>query len=105
MRLRLLCVLMLVLGITTRLHAIGQPRYIEDTCTRDCFPLAQGKSVAPIVVDATDYPGVVRAVHDLQMDVFRVTSQTPSFLNEPVAGPTAILVGTLGHSALIDRLI
>lgn len=84
--------------------AIGQPPYIAATGAGGAFPLVPGNSAAPIVTDAADWPGVLRAAKDLQADVARVTGRTPAMANAPAQAP-AILVGTIGRSALIDRLI
>jgi hypothetical protein len=71
------------------------------------FPLFAGGQVAPLVVDAADYPGVVRVVGDLQADIGRVTGATPRLVIGAVPPATArvVLVGTIGHSPLIDSLI
>jgi hypothetical protein len=97
--------LFLLLNLGTQLHAIGQPRYVEDKCSPGCFTLASGKSLATIIVDPKDYPGVIRAAGDLQADVARVTGQTPKLVHAPAAVPAAIIVGTIGRSAVIKDLI
>ncbi|OXM59785.1 glycosyl hydrolase 115 family protein [Amycolatopsis vastitatis] len=71
------------------------------------FPLVAAGQAAPLVVDAADYPGVVRAVGDLQADIGRVTGATPkvSAGAVPAGARQVVLVGTIGHSALIDGLV
>src|SRR4051794_11762031 len=63
------------------------------------------KVAAKIFVDADDHAGVVRAASDLQADVARVTGITPAMVRAPdeLRGASAVLIGTLGHSKLIDR--
>jgi hypothetical protein len=57
-------------------------------------------------VHANDYPGVVRAVHDLQDDIKKVTGCTAAIVSEAAnRAPSIILIGTLGRSAIIDRLV
>jgi hypothetical protein len=70
------------------------------------FPLvANGKS-AKLVVSAADYPGVVRAVNDLQADIVRVTQVQPEILvNSAPTGNQLVLVGTIGKSPFIDSLV
>ncbi len=72
------------------------------------FPLADASQVATIVVDSTDdYAGVVRAAHSLQSDVAKVTGTAPGLATStkpPLAGDV-LIVGTVGRSALVDRLI
>jgi hypothetical protein len=98
--------LVLILALCTQLHAIGQPRYVEEKCVAGCFTLANETTLATIIVDPKDYPGVVRAANDLQADVARVTGRTPALVKSTSAsGPTAIIVGTLDRSEIIKRLV
>ncbi|KAF4969145.1 hypothetical protein FSARC_3582 [Fusarium sarcochroum] len=67
---------------------------------------------ASIVVDQSDYPGVLRAAKDLAQDFGRVTRGDPSPLilvnseadYEKIQTPTAILIGSVGSSGLIQYL-
>ncbi len=71
------------------------------------FPLAAAGGVAPIVVGADDEPGVARAARDLAADLGRVTG-TPAAVTtgaRPAGARTLVIVGTLGHSALLDSLV
>jgi hypothetical protein len=86
--------------------ALGQTQYVEGFYRRDSFAIAQGKSVATLYVDSNDYPGVGRAVTDLQADIVRVTNRNPAITNnEKSFSGDAVLVGTIGKSAIIDALI
>jgi len=71
------------------------------------LPLVAGVQVAPVCVAADEWPGVARAAADLQADIERVTARRPDLHRgaPPAAAPVAILVGTVGHSALIDGLV
>ena len=63
------------------------------------FPLAVNGYPASIMTDETD-KGILRAVNDLHEDFLRVTGFRPlTHLSN------AIIIGTAGRSALIDRLI
>ena len=66
-----------------------------------------GGQAAPLCASPDDWPGVLRTVRDVQADINRVTGHLPALLAAaPTAGqPPAVLVGTLGHSALIDKLV
>jgi hypothetical protein len=67
--------------------------------------VAQGAAV-DIYVDAADSPSVIRAVSDLQADVERVSGVTPLIRNTTAGlSSQAVLVGTLGHSPVIDSLV
>ncbi|HYK88225.1 MAG TPA: glycosyl hydrolase 115 family protein [Acidobacteriota bacterium] len=85
--------------------AIGQVRYIETTQTAGGFPIVQGGAAADILVDSNDWPGVTRAVNDLQADIVRVSSLKPAVQSDPGAlGRNVIIVGTLGKSRVISDL-
>ena len=88
------------------LLALGRQPYVESVKSRNSFAVVQGGAAAPLWVDGGDYPGVQRAVNDLQKDIARVTGQTPA-LGHGAGGPSvnAIIVGTIGHSPVIDKLI
>jgi hypothetical protein len=86
--------------------ALGEARYVQDAASPGSFQIVAGGIASPIYVDSNDHAGVVRAVHDLQADVARVTGCTPAIASDEKAlGTSAILVGTIGKSRLIDRLI
>jgi len=67
------------------------------------FVLAARNRVAPIVVDAKDYPVVELSAGFVADDVERVTGRRPAVV-EKAQEPTVIIAGTLGHSAQIDQL-
>jgi len=94
-------------AVAQNAFAIGRTRYIETTPGRLSFPLVGPNGAAPIVVDAADWPGVIRAVTDLQADIQRVTTLTPTVLrNANGRMPELVVIaGTIGKSALIDQLI
>jgi hypothetical protein len=87
--------------------AIGQTRYIEITASRGSFPLVGPRGASPIYVDAGDWPGVIRAVSDLQADIQRVTSLAPPITKDANERrpQQLVIVGTIGKSPLIDQLI
>src|SRR5436190_4698409 len=86
--------------------AIGQMRYVESSASADSFSIVENKSAAAVWVDANDHAGVVRAAHDLQSDIARVSGITPTLAYDAkAAGRNVILVGTVGKSAVIDQLV
>ncbi len=86
--------------------AIGQKAYVDFAPGEDGFCLAQGDRLAMLCVDANAHTGVVRAVKDLQADIACVTGRTPELTHEPAdLGTNVVLVGTIGKSAIIERLI
>src|SRR5579863_8890122 len=86
--------------------AIGQKQYVDNAWHKADFAIATKDSLAALYVDANDYPGVIRAANDLKADVARVTGRTPVVTHDQKApGTNAIIIGTIGKSAIIDQLI
>ncbi len=81
-------------------------RFVEFAPTPGAFRIAEGGAAAPILVDPGDYAGVRRVADDLRADVARVTGLTPDLLAaRPARARDVIVVGTLGRSALVQRLV
>lgn len=81
-------------------------QYVSEQKTDGGFCLAGDKSAAALCVDADDYAGVRRAVGDLQADIARVTGRKPTIINTlNDSNPSAVIIGTVGKSSLIDRLV
>ncbi|HEX5220184.1 MAG TPA: glycosyl hydrolase 115 family protein, partial [Verrucomicrobiae bacterium] len=98
--------LLAILACPPLIFAICQPNYVENALSDGSFVIAQGNNTASLYVDSADWPGVIRAVNDLQADVARVTGITPTIVrDEKAATAYTIIIGTIGKSTLIDRLI
>ena len=75
------------------------------------FCIAKDGKTATIVVDENDWKGVIRAAKDLGDDVRKVTGTASPVRIEELKngkiedGVGSIIVGTIGKSRLIDRLI
>jgi hypothetical protein len=97
----------LVAAAPSSLLAIGQTRYIETTGSRGSFALVGPRGASTIYVDVADWPGVIRAVSDLQADIQRVTTLSPAVVHDANGRrpELMVLVGTIGKSPLIDQLI
>lgn len=68
--------------------------------------LVLGGTVADIYVDSRDTKLVGIAAGLLADDVDRVTGRKPRVVNDPrQLGADAVIVGSIGHSALIDQLV
>jgi len=65
---------------------------------------AEGKATS-IVLSEEDFPQVIRAAKDLSEDVKRVTGTASPVETDGKLRPSAILVGTIGKSPLIDGLV
>lgn len=79
--------------------------YVTTRPSRGSFPLAVRGDIPPPVVSDNDYAGVRRVTTDLAKDLKRVTGTSPHVTASlPARAKQAVIIGTLGHSALIDRL-
>jgi len=86
--------------------ALGDPAYVTSAPQAGSLELVGPKSVAAIYVDNGDHKGLRRAVADLQSDIETVTGRRPQIVHstEAVTGH-AVIIGTIGRSALLDQLI
>ncbi len=75
-----------------------------DSLSRGGFVLVETGRAPTIVVDPADAAVVRHAAGDLAEDLKTVTGQQAA-VSEAPSGKTAILVGTLGHSKIIDALV
>jgi endo-1,4-beta-D-glucanase Y len=80
--------------------------YISTKSGPGCFPLVAGGKAAPIMVSGVDFPGVIRVAGDLRDDINRVTGITPTVIRDSVSlAKDIVLVGTIGKSPVISRLV
>jgi Glycosyl hydrolase family 115/Gylcosyl hydrolase family 115 C-terminal domain len=97
---------LLGLCLTSGAFGLGQTRYVDTVNASGSFPQVQAKTAAAVYVDSGDHAGVVRAAGDLVADIARVTGSTPATAHDDKGlGANAVIAGTIGKSALIDRLI
>lgn len=99
----------IVCGMTATLaFGLGQPKMVAFQPASGAFSLAANGRTATLLLDPADDPGVLRAAGDFRQDIDRVTGLTPTLVTEvQPKGKQAevVIIGTLGHSALIDRLV
>ncbi|MEV7629041.1 glycosyl hydrolase 115 family protein [Actinoplanes sp. NPDC089786] len=70
------------------------------------FPVVAGRRAAPIVVSTADHAGVIRVADDVRADLGKVTGVQPVIGHDRVpAGADPVIIGTLGKSPLIDRIV
>lgn len=101
---KVLMVIVCSIGSTHAL-ALGTPKFVEFTAS-DGVALSGDRGAAPIVIGSDEFPGVVRAVRDLQRDILSVSGKEPQWkVGNAVHSDDAIIIGTLGRHALIDRLV
>lgn len=107
-RIQIVCLaLMIVLcGSPQICQGLGRESFITFEQQKDDFILVQGSVATPFYVDSNDYPGVARAANDLSHDILSVTGIAPLVVRgQDELHGSAVIIGTLGRSALIDRLI
>ncbi|MEV0637837.1 glycosyl hydrolase 115 family protein [Streptomyces sp. NPDC050619] len=96
---------MAAVGVAPLLPAVLPPTARAASSGAD-FPLVRGGAAVDIFVDAADDPAVIRAAGDLQADVERVTGVRPQLRHAlPERAALLVLVGTLGASPVVDRLV
>jgi len=72
----------------------------------EAWLLSDAREQPVVVVDASDFAGVRRAAADLVSDLGLVTGQAGRLeQTAPKTSAPVVLVGTLGHSPLIDALV
>jgi len=110
-RLRALAAALLAAGSAPSAWALGERPFIVFDAPRDAVVLARAGQAARIVVDPADFAGVRRAAADLQGDVERVAGTRPALVEAgkgagaaALRGADVVIVGTLGKSAIVDRL-
>lgn len=87
-------------------HGIGQQRFVEFRSAAGAFALSTADMPTTLYVGSDDWAGVEHAGEDLRQDLNRVTGRTPALVHEPGAlQGHVVILGTLGKSSLIDRLV
>jgi hypothetical protein len=102
-----------VLQLALGLHLVGstawglgyEPLVTEEPGDGHFCLFAEGQA-AGVWVDTNDYAGVVRAAHAFRTDINRVSGLLPPLVQDPSGWETsAIIIGTIGKSSLVDQLI
>lgn len=79
---------------------------IEKPLSNNDFPVVSDDGTPSVIsYDAKDYPGVIRAIYDLQNDIDSVTGKRPLLVTENNVSEFEIIIGTLGKSRQIDKLV
>ncbi|MET0982998.1 MAG: glycosyl hydrolase, partial [Telluria sp.] len=88
-------------------HALGKPSIVSfQAAPPGGVSLVGAGRAAPIYVDPAEHAGVLRAAADLQGDIEKVGSVRPVLDKSTLPrGTDVVIVGTLGRSALVDRLV
>ena len=84
--------------------ALGQQGYVQFNASKGGFALVSAGAAADLIVDSNDFAAVTLAAKNLQSDIARVAGASPRLLQD-LHGGSLVLIGTIGHSEAIDRLI
>jgi len=86
--------------------SIGGTNFITNESVKDGFALSIPNRNTNLFISSDDYPGVIRALNDLKVDIGKVTGKEPILsFGKPDSKNFTVLVGTLGKSQLIDQLV
>ena len=103
---RFLVYLCLTIFLPNTVSAIGEPSYISTTVGKKFFKLSAAGKSSPLFINSNDYPGVIRALKDLQSDIDKVTNHKPEIVFDKLPeNRQIVIVGTHGKNSLIDQLI
>lgn len=89
--------------------AIGQQSCVAFKSSGSTFSVVSNGKGTPILLSSDEWPGVQRAAFDFASDIQAVAGVKPTLKNVTATSPpkmsSAIIVGTLGKSSLIDQVI
>ncbi|TFY67375.1 hypothetical protein EVG20_g3969 [Dentipellis fragilis] len=108
---RALSVSILVLGLFSSAHAIGQSTCVSFQASSSAFSVVDNGRAAPVFLSSSEWPGVQLAASDFVSDIQKVTGVKAQLANVTATSSdlktaeVPILVGTLGKSSLIDQVV
>ena len=104
-RVRLILSLVFLTLIPRQSSALGAAPLVHAAFAAGDFVLVDAQA-ASLLIGTNDWPGAARAASDLAADVTRVTGKSAAIFNDPKsAAKNAVIIGTLGKSEIIDRLV
>ncbi|KAM5530657.1 hypothetical protein V8D89_015678 [Ganoderma adspersum] len=97
------------LALASGVSAIGADNCVGFKNASDLFVVVKAGKATPILISVDEWPGVQRAGGDFVADINTVSGVKPTFKNVTATAKsdyqTAIIVGTLGKSSVIDSVI
>jgi len=88
------------------IYASENESYVSHSKGQNNFTLSASDYTAPLCIHSQDYPGVLRVLRQLQTDIEKVTNTKPYISIDTIPElKEIVLVGTIGKSPLIDKLI
>ncbi|EIW56479.1 uncharacterized protein TRAVEDRAFT_49304 [Trametes versicolor FP-101664 SS1] len=102
-----------LLALASGALGIGQSTCVVFKSAPSTFPIVNNRQATPILLSPDEWPGVQRAATDFASDIEQVAGVKPALHNvtslttqaTSAFGTNAIIVGTLGKSALIDEIV
>ncbi|KAJ7092468.1 hypothetical protein B0H15DRAFT_175137 [Mycena belliarum] len=95
--------------LVSAVRGIGQDTCVTFQSSSSSFTVASNGKAAPLILSSDEWPGVQRAAQDFAADIQRVTGIKPTISNAssfiPARSSLPIIIGTLGKSSLIDRIV
>lgn len=86
-------------------YAINPNKYVTNEVSKGSFPIAAKGKITSILISDNDFAGVLRVSGHLENDLYKVTNLHPNKLqNSNQETDNVIIIGTLGHSTIIDQL-
>jgi hypothetical protein len=80
--------------------------YVSTARAKGAFTLSASGKSAPLYASSQDHPGVLRVLKHLQADITRITNAPPEVsIDKLSAANEIVLIGTLGKSPMIDKLV
>lgn len=103
------CALASLVALADIALAIGQAGCVAFNSAPSTFSVVSNGKSTPILLSSDDWPGVQRAAFDFASDIQQVTGVKPSLSNVTATSTpklaSAIIVGTLGKSSLIQQVV
>lgn len=99
---------LVVLLTSAPLHAAtdcSQPAAVCEQAVPGSLTLIDAGRPIEVLADSGDHPGVLRAARDLQSDLSAVSGTQAAYSTGKPSSRTAIIIGTLGQSARVDRIV
>jgi hypothetical protein len=101
-----IAIVLFVLCLPIRAFGLGEQRMVSFREKPGVLALVNKGKAAPVIIDSKDWTGVLRAADDFRKDIESVTGTEPRrIISTARRIPYAVIVGTLGHSSLIDQFI
>ncbi|WP_313381800.1 glycosyl hydrolase 115 family protein [Proteiniphilum saccharofermentans] len=96
--------ILLSIFVLFAVFAFSQPEMIVDFQKNDdVFPLVEEAKSVSFLIDPSEDKGILRAIHDLQSDVEKVTGITPEMIHTADV-PDMLVIGSIENNRWIKRL-